>query len=305
MKKTLLFIALVASASLFAQTQPTVINPNFDKIDKNSGSACACSGWINKSLADQAESSTKDSNDVVKFDNHESDGIYQEIAVEANSDYTLDLDYWYSDGTTTSTQYIEVIILKGSAYVDGYTPAYATAADAEQDGFGYASLTEADNVNNHVARTTVAPPGNSDKNSMTQLAFNTGSETSIAIFIRAVGPYDATSHGDSGKDKGWMNGDTEVRVDNLSLVNLGATASVNDIFSSKISIYPNPANDFISVSTSETITGMEIYNLIGKKVVSSANTKNNTINVSNLAKGVYVLKVMSNDLVASRKIIIE
>lgn len=305
MKKTLLFIALVASASLFAQTQPTVINPNFDKIDKNSGSACACSGWINKSLADQAESSTKDSNDVVKFDNHESDGIYQEIAVEANSDYTLDLDYWYSDGTTTSTQYIEVIILKGSAYVDGYTPAYATAADAEQDGFGYASLTEADDVNNHVARTTVAPPGNSDKNSMTQLAFNTGSETSIAIFIRAVGPYDATSHGDSGKDKGWMNGDTEVRVDNLSLVNLGATASVNDIFSSKISIYPNPANDFISVSTSETITGMEIYNLIGKKVVSSANTKNNTINVSNLAKGVYVLKVMSNDLVASRKIIIE
>ncbi|WP_298878985.1 T9SS type A sorting domain-containing protein [uncultured Polaribacter sp.] len=305
MKKTLLFIALVASASLFAQTQPTVINPNFDKIDKNSGSACACSGWINKSLADQAESSTKDSNDVVKFDNHESDGIYQEIAVEANSDYTLDLDYWYSDGTTTSTQYIEVIILKGSAYVDGYTPAYATAADAEQDGFGYASLTEADDVNNHVARTTVAPPGNSDKNSMTQLAFNTGSETSIAIFIRAVGPYDATSHGDSGKDKGWMNGDTEVRVDNLSLVNLGSTASVNDIFSSKISIYPNPANDFISVSTSETITGMEIYNLIGKKVVSSANTKNNTINVSNLAKGVYVLKVMSNDLVASRKIIIE
>ena len=231
MKKTLLFLSFIlVSAFMYSQTQPTVHNATFTKIAKNSGSDCSCSGWINKSVADQGESSTKDSNDVVKFDNVESDGVYQEVAVEANSNYTLDLEYWFSDATTT-TQHIEVLILKGSGYVSGYTPAYAPPATAEQDGFGYDNLTAVDDTNNHVARTTITPPGNTDKNSMTQLTFNTGSETSIAIFIRAVGPYDAGSHGDSGKDKGWMNGATEVRIDNLVLVNTGAATATGNVVS--------------------------------------------------------------------------
>ncbi|MEO9572089.1 MAG: T9SS type A sorting domain-containing protein [Polaribacter sp.] len=307
MKKTLLFIALIASAGLFAQTQPTVQNATFDKIAKSSGSDCTCSGWINKSLADQGESSTKNDSDVVKLDALESDGIYQEIAIEANSTYTLDLEYTYAEDPTTTTHF-EIVVLKGSGYVSGYTPAYDIPAEASQDGFGYDSVASVENESNQISYTTYAPAdGTLD---ITQISFDTGSETSIAIFVRAVGPFDDNLHNegtqaDSDKNKGWMNGDSAVRIDNLVLTNLGATASVNDIFSSKISIYPNPANDFISVSTNETITGMEVYNLIGKKVISSSNTNNKTINVSNLAKGVYVLKVMSDELVASRKIIIE
>lgn len=299
MKKTLLLLGLAVSTLAFSQTQPTVHNATFTKIAKNSGSDCACSGWINKSLADQAESSTKSSDDVVKFDNVESDGIYQEVAVEANSNYTLDLEYWFADATTT-TQYIEVVILKGSSYVANYTPAYAPPATAEQDNFGYDSLTEVDDTNNHVARTTIVPPGNTDKNSMTQLTFSTGSETSIAIFIRAVGPYDAGSHGDSGKDKGWMNGDTEVRVDNLVLANTGSTASVDDVFSSKVSIFPNPASSLLTVSSNKTIDKIEIFNLLGKNIISS---KSNLINVTNLSSGIYLLKVSSGNKIASKKFI--
>lgn len=299
MKKTLLLLGLAVSTLGFSQTQPTVHNATFTKIAKNSGSDCACSGWINKSLADQAESSTKSSDDVVKFDNVESDGIYQEVAVEANSNYTLDLEYWFSDETTT-TDYIEVIILKGSNYVANYTPAYAEPATAEQDNFGYDSLTEVDDTNNHVARTTIAPPGNTDKNSMPQLTFNTGSETSIAIFIRAVGPYDAGAHGDSGKDKGWMNGDTEVRVDNLVLVNTGATASVNDLFATDLAVYPNPTNSIVNVSSKYDITKIEVFNLLGKNVLTS---NENKVNISSLSKGIYLIKVKSDDLVAMKKII--
>lgn len=300
MKKTLLFLSFIlVSAFMYSQTQPTVHNATFTKIAKNSGSDCSCSGWINKSVADQGESSTKDSNDVVKFDNVESDGVYQEVAVEANSNYTLDLEYWFSDATTT-TQHIEVLILKGSGYVSGYTPAYAPPATAEQDGFGYDNLTAVDDTNNHVARTTITPPGNTDKNSMTQLTFNTGSETSIAIFIRAVGPYDAGAHGDSGKDKGWMNGDTEVRIDNLVLVNLGATASVNDIFASKVSIYPNPASSILNIDTQETINTIEVFNLLGKKVITS-NSK--TVHINSLSKGIYMLKLTNGNSVATKKFI--
>jgi hypothetical protein len=229
MKKTLLIVCFtLISALSFGQTQPVVHNATFTKIAKNSGSDCACSGWINKSVGDQGESSTKSGDDVAKLDNLESDALYQEVAVEANSDYTLDLEYWY-DSDPTTTDYIEIVILKGSAYVSGYTPAYAEPATAAQDGYGYETLAQVDETNNHVARTTIVPPGNTDKNDITQLTFNTGSETSIAIYIRAVGPYDASIHGDSGKDKGFMNGDAEVRVDNLVLTNLGAASTATNI----------------------------------------------------------------------------
>lgn len=88
-------------------------------------------------------------------------------------------------------------------------------------------------------------------------------------------------------------------------ISSSSVASVDKVFSSKISVYPNPANDFIKISTNEEITGVEIYNLIGKKVISASSLSDNRIDTSNLAKGIYVLKVMSNDLVGSRKIIIE
>jgi hypothetical protein len=300
MKKTLLIVCFtLISALSFGQTQPVVHNATFTKIAKNSGSDCACSGWINKSVGDQGESSTKSGDDVAKLDNLESDALYQEVAVEANSDYTLDLEYWY-DSDPTTTDYIEIVILKGSAYVSGYTPAYAEPATAAQDGYGYETLAQVDETNNHVARTTIVPPGNTDKNDITQLTFNTGSETSIAIYIRAVGPYDASIHGDSEKDKGFMNGDAEVRVDNLVLTNLGATASVNDIFASKVSIYPNPASSKLNIDTQETINSIEVFNLLGKKVITS-NSK--TVNINSLSKGMYIIKIASGDSIATKKII--
>ncbi|SDS06727.1 Por secretion system C-terminal sorting domain-containing protein [Polaribacter sp. KT25b] len=84
-----------------------------------------------------------------------------------------------------------------------------------------------------------------------------------------------------------------------------ASLSVNDVFSSKISVYPNPATSFVKISTSEKITGVEMYNLIGKKVLNVSSLSNEGVDVSNLSKGVYVLKVTSNNLVGTRKVIIE
>ncbi len=305
MKTKLLFIALMLISVVgYSQTQPTVHNATFDDIPKSSGSDCACSGWINKSLGDQGESSTKNGDDVIKFDNVESDALYQEVAVEANTNYTVNLDYWYSS-TTTTTEHIEIIILKGSAYKLGYTPVYDVPADAAQDNFGYDSLTVVDDTNNHVARTTVTVPDNTDQNAITELTFSTGAETSIAIFIRAVGPYDAASHGDSDDDKGWMNGDTEVRVDNFALVNVGATASVNDVLASKFNTFPNPANDVVQIATSLEINKVEMYNVLGKKVTTSFNQHNNNVDISSLSKGIYVLKITSGQSTITKKIIKE
>lgn len=141
---------------------------------------------------------------------------------------------------------------------------------------------------------------------MTQVSFNTGSETSIAIFIRAVGPYDAASHGDPGKDKGWMNGDTEVRVDNLVLANT-TVLSTEEFSASTLTVYPNPAKTNITIKSSDQtqIDSVEIYNILGSRVLSTTNLINDSIDVSEIATGVYLLKVNAGINSVTKRIVIE
>ncbi|MDO7173272.1 T9SS type A sorting domain-containing protein [Mariniflexile sp. AS56] len=75
---------------------------------------------------------------------------------------------------------------------------------------------------------------------------------------------------------------------------------------SKLKIYPNPAQDFITVeSNSVKISSVELYNLIGQKVKSQSVLKDNKLNVSDLSKGMYLLKVNTEDSSATRKILID
>jgi|TARA_B110000902_G_scaffold76379_1_gene90827 hypothetical protein len=303
MKKTLLSIALIASASLFAQ-DPVIQNATLDLLSRTGSSDCSCAGWLNKDLGDQLESSSWNSGTFfgAKFDDTESDIMYQEVAVLANTNYKFTYVYNFEEkGTDDLGSKLDVRILAGSAYVADYIPAYAPAVDGVSRDFGYADIAVVEIVANNLASSIVDPSGDSDYRTG-ELTFNSGSNTSVAIFARGIGR-DVT--GSNGKGYAWSNGSSEIRIDEVAMTNEDSTASVNDIFSSKISIYPNPANEFVQISTSETITGVEVYNLIGKKVISSSKLTNNKIDVSNLSKGVYVLKVMSNDLVGSRKIIIE
>ena len=60
-----------------------------------------------------------------------------------------------------------------------------------------------------------------------------------------------------------------------------------------ISLYPNPAQEVLNVSSINSITKIEVYDLLGKKVASNKNAKN--VNVSALGKGVYIVKVVKEN----------
>jgi hypothetical protein len=60
-----------------------------------------------------------------------------------------------------------------------------------------------------------------------------------------------------------------------------------------ISLYPNPAREVLNVSSANSITKIEVYDLLGKKVASNKNAKN--VNVEALGKGVYVVKVVQEN----------
>lgn len=81
------------------------------------------------------------------------------------------------------------------------------------------------------------------------------------------------------------------------------TASIDDVFASKVTVYPNPANSFINISSAEAISGVEVYNVIGKRVLQVTNVVNNSVDVSSLSKGMYILKIASGNSIATKKII--
>jgi len=76
--------------------------------------------------------------------------------------------------------------------------------------------------------------------------------------------------------------------------------------SMKVNIMPNPANDFIYIESTMSISSIEVYNLAGSKVKTfNPNGFNSKINVSELASGSYLLKVNSNDNFKIFNIVIE
>jgi hypothetical protein len=71
----------------------------------------------------------------------------------------------------------------------------------------------------------------------------------------------------------------------------------------EVAIYPNPVNDLLNIETALELQSVEIYNIQGQKVLSS-NQKQ--INVSDLAAGVYMLRIQDADNnIATKKIVIK
>lgn len=69
----------------------------------------------------------------------------------------------------------------------------------------------------------------------------------------------------------------------------------------KIKLYPNPANDRVTIDIENSIKIIEIYNLQGQKVLSN-NQK--VINITQLKTGIYIVKVEDeNGAVATQKLI--
>lgn len=72
-----------------------------------------------------------------------------------------------------------------------------------------------------------------------------------------------------------------------------------------LSIFPNPTQNILNIQTQETIKVVSIYDMIGKNV-STIQITSNSLDVSNLAKGVYMMKVINeNDKIFFTKFIKE
>ena len=61
-------------------------------------------------------------------------------------------------------------------------------------------------------------------------------------------------------------------------------------------IFPNPAKDVITVSASETITSIELYTVLGQKMLEKeTNVSSTTIPIQELTEGIYLVKIYAGD----------
>ncbi|WP_373943567.1 T9SS type A sorting domain-containing protein [Polaribacter sejongensis] len=92
-------------------------------------------------------------------------------------------------------------------------------------------------------------------------------------------------------------------VDGIGIYN-SATADVDSSIFNSFKMYPNPTDGnavYFKITESAEVN---IYNVLGKLIKKAAiNTNNNSIDTSNLAKGIYLVKINSENQSITKKLI--
>ena len=81
-----------------------------------------------------------------------------------------------------------------------------------------------------------------------------------------------------------------------------AQLSIEDeMLDNSLKIFPNPTEDILFIKGNENLISVSIYNMLGKEVLSKMNSNN--IDVKELPKGVYIIKISDNVGQINRKFI--
>jgi hypothetical protein len=97
--------------------------------------------------------------------------------------------------------------------------------------------------------------------------------------------------------------DASFRSRSVSCLGDLATPSFN---ANSFKAYPNPVKDVLNLTSEKTISKIQVTNLLGQIILTKAlNATQDQVDVSSLATGTYMVKIFSDDLVKTIKIIKE
>ena len=78
--------------------------------------------------------------------------------------------------------------------------------------------------------------------------------------------------------------------------------SVSAISKMALSVYPNPVTNVLSIDSETPLTKVEVYSMLGKKV-KEVNSDFKSISTNNLSNGVYIIRIYSENGLATKKLI--
>ena len=130
----------------------------------------------------------------------------------------------------------------------------------------------------------------------TYVAYLTAADTTISEFYSGNATVTATANGYALE--AYLLCDDEVCY---HVTMTYTTSGINTVSNDQVRVYPNPATDMIHVEANG-ITRIEVIDLAGRVALTSAQDVN-TINVSGLANGVYMLRTTTTEGVNVQKIV--
>jgi hypothetical protein len=229
---------------------------------------------------------------------------------------------WIGDNSTVSlTDNSELSIIGNGTDWDNAQVTFTSPVDLSDDAnntlrFTFQSTTAADGeIHQHgisFQETADGAGGSYEVNFQTtgkevaniELDFGAGLGTSkkFVIFtdVGDLGAVKATPNVNGLADAGKKLG-TYI-VDNITL---GATVlSIKNNSVLDFSMYPNPTFNMLNISAKETIQDTQIFNVLGKNVMSvKVNNSKASIDVSNLATGIYLVKYSVNGTIGTAKFV--
>jgi len=85
---------------------------------------------------------------------------------------------------------------------------------------------------------------------------------------------------------------------------LDPSLGITDNAINEFSLFPNPVKDQLNISTTETISAISIYNILGQEVATfKGDNVQLNVNVSELSSGTYIIKVQAGETQSSKKFI--
>lgn len=99
---------------------------------------------------------------------------------------------------------------------------------------------------------------------------------------------------------------TYVFIDNVQLYECDSLIGIDENLIQPISIYPNPAQDFVSIDIPSNYTQaqLNIYNLTGQLVAQKRIQSNQNIPITELGNGMYIFVVQGGDKVWRERVVV-
>ena len=106
-----------------------------------------------------------------------------------------------------------------------------------------------------------------------------------------------------------QNFTAENGCDSIVTLHLNILSGISDTDNSAITIFPNPTSDILNITSTETISEIEIVNVMGQVVYrKEINGENAVCDVEGLTAGVYVVRIFGTDagsILEQRKVVKE
>ena len=101
------------------------------------------------------------------------------------------------------------------------------------------------------------------------------------------------------------SGTSIVYIDNV-LFSKKMQTGLASVKSEKVGVYPNPANKSFTITSTNAIQNITIYNALGQAVLNSLTNSNNvSMDIATLPNGIYTIKVTINGVDTFNKLVKE